>query len=91
MTNGVASAATDYSDKDESTRRIGVAWNMASDRRVENIAGIVEPEGLDKYMKRYFDQINSKLDAMANNLADLSKQVKEIGLLVEKIEKKDSK
>ena len=42
---------------------------------MENTAGIYGPEGLDKYMKRYFDQLNLKLDQLSAKVDKLAVQV----------------
>lgn len=61
----VIMAVTDVSSQDESVRKLGMNFNMAEDRRMENIGGIYQPEDLDKYMKRHFDALNSKIDQLA--------------------------
>jgi len=68
-------AASNVSTKDESVREVGVAWNMASDRKIENDGGLYQPEGLDKYMKRYFDQFSSKLDQLIERTDRLEKKI----------------
>lgn len=73
-----AMAATDASTKDVSVRKLGVAWNMAEDRKMENIGGMYEPEGLDKYMKRYFDQLSAKVDQLIEQSKRLEKKVDEL-------------
>ncbi len=67
--------ATEVSSKDESVKSVGVAWNMASDRRIENDGGLYQPEGLDKYMKRYFDQFNAKIDQLIERTDRLEKKI----------------
>ncbi len=71
----VALAGSEASDKDVSVRKLGVAWNIAEDRKMENTAGIYGPEGLDKYMKRYFDQLSLKLDQLSAKVDKLSTQI----------------
>ena len=68
-------ATTDASEKDSSVRKMGVAWNIAEDRKLENTAGVYGPEGLDKYMKRYFDQLSAKMDQLSAKIDKLSSQV----------------
>jgi len=68
-------AATEVSSKDQSVQEVGVAWNMASDRKIENDGGIYQPEGLDKYMKRYFDQFSSKIDQLIERTDRLEKKI----------------
>lgn len=57
-------AATDVSNQDESVRKLGMNFNMAEDRRMENIGGIYQPEDLDKYMKRHFDALDNKINQL---------------------------
>lgn len=83
-----AAAVMEASDKDASVRKLGVAWNIAQDRKMENISGVYEPEGLDKYMKRYFDQLSSKMDQLSAKVDKLSAQVT---VLQELSTKKNSK
>ena len=54
---------------------MGVAWNIADDRKLENTAGVYGPEGLDKYMKRYFDQLFAKTDQLSSKIDKLSAQI----------------
>ncbi len=71
-------AAMDASEKDASVRKLGVAWNIAEDRKMENIGGIYEPEGLDKYMRRYFEQLSAKVDLLIEQGSRLEKKVDEL-------------
>lgn len=68
-------AATQVPSKDEAVQEVGVAWNMASDRKIENDGGIYQPEGLDKYMKRYFDQFTAKIDQLIERTDRLEKKI----------------
>lgn len=71
-------AEIQVSDKDESVKWLGVAWNIADDRKMENINGRYEPEGLDKYMKRYFDELSSKIDQLLEQGNRLEKKVDDL-------------
>jgi len=75
------------SENDASVRQLGVAWNMADDRKMENIAGVKEPEGLDKYMQRYFVQFGTKLDELSSKVDKLSQQVAQMN---ERLAQKDT-
>lgn len=75
---GRAMAEMDASEKDVSVRKLGVAWNMAEDRKMENIGGMYQPEGLDKYIKRYFDQLSAKVDRLIEQSNRLEKKVDEL-------------
>jgi hypothetical protein len=68
-------AATQVSSKDQAVQEVGVAWNMASDRKIENDGGLYQPEGLDKYMKRYFDQFSAKIDQLIERTDRLEKKI----------------
>ena len=70
-----AAAEMNASEKDVSVRKLGVSWNIASDRKMENIAGVYEPEGLDKYIKRYFDQLTEKVDELSMKVDQLSRKL----------------
>lgn len=59
-------------------KRHGVIHNIADDRKVERVGGIYEPESLDKYMRRKFDEVFSKLDRMEGQLTDLQTAVERI-------------
>ncbi|MDD5226380.1 MAG: hypothetical protein PHV97_04245 [Candidatus Omnitrophica bacterium] len=74
----LASAELNASDKDVSVRRLGVALNIAEDRKMENIAGIYQPEGLDKYMQRYFAGLSAKVDRVIDQNNRLEKKVDEL-------------
>jgi hypothetical protein len=76
--SSLAMAEWDSSGKDTSVRRSGVSWNIAEDRKMENNRGIYEPEGMDKYMKRYFDQLLMKIDQLAEQNNRLEKKVDEL-------------
>jgi len=66
------------SEKDSSVRKLGVAWNIADDRKMENSGGIYQPEGLDKYMKRYFEQFSAKIDQLVEQNNRLEKKIDEL-------------
>ena len=70
--------AADGSQKDTSVRKYGVAWNVAEDRKIENINGIYQPEDLDKYVKRYFEQVFTKLNELSLKMDSLSGQVAQL-------------
>lgn len=53
----------------------GVIHNIAPDRRVEKIGGIMQPEPLDLYMKRLFEGLSKKLDQMDQRLVNIENSV----------------
>lgn len=71
-------AEMEASDKDVSVKKLGVSWNIAEDRKMERIGGIYEPEGLDKYMKRYFEQLSAKVDQLTEQSKRLEKKIEEL-------------
>ena len=71
---GMLRADSGVSNQDESVKKLGVAWNIAEDRKIGNYAGIYQPEGLDVYMKRYFDQFSAKIDQLTQKIGQLSEQ-----------------
>lgn len=71
---GILRAESGVSNQDESVKKLGVAWNIAEDRKIGNYAGVYQPEGLDVYMKRYFDQFSAKIDLLTQKIAQLSEQ-----------------
>lgn len=60
--------AEEIIDEDTGVRRYGVVHNIAEDRKVEKIGGTYEPEGLDKYLKRRLDEVNSKIDKLSQGV-----------------------
>lgn len=53
----------------------GVVHNIASDRKVEKIGGILQPEPLDSYLKRLFDNLSKKLDLMDERLQNIEEAI----------------
>lgn len=62
------------SSQDESVKKLGVAWNIAEDRKIGNYAGVYQPEGLDVYMKRYFDRFSVNIDLLTQKINHLNEQ-----------------
>ncbi|OQA51110.1 MAG: hypothetical protein BWY44_01246 [Candidatus Omnitrophica bacterium ADurb.Bin292] len=75
LSAGGLQAENYVSDKDESVKKMGVAWNIAEDRMIANYAGVYQPEGLDVYMKRHFDLFTAKLDQLSAEINQLQKKV----------------
>ena len=78
----------DTPQKDSSVKRYGVAWNVAEDRKFENINGIYQPEDIDKYMKRYFEQLFAKVSELSMKMDSLSAQVVQLDAGVKALAKK---
>jgi hypothetical protein len=53
----------------------GVIHNIAPDRKVEKIGGIMQPEPLDTYLKRLFDELFIKMDQMDQRLQKIEASV----------------
>jgi len=49
----------------------GVVHNIASDRKVEKIGGIMQPEPLDGYLKRLFEELSKKIDVIDQRLQNI--------------------
>ena len=88
---GILRADNDVSNKDESVKKMGVAWNIAEDRKIGNYAGIYQPEGLDVYMKRYFDQFSAKVDQLTQKIGQLSEQSNRLEKKVDDLLSRNSK
>lgn len=56
----------------------GVVHNIASDRKVEKIGGILQPEPLDLYLKRLFQELSAQMTRIEKRLEDLEKEVRVI-------------
>jgi len=81
-------AVADTPQKDSSVKRYGVAWNVAEDRKFENINGIYQPEDIDKYMKRYFEQLFAKVSELSMKMDSLSAQVTQLDAGIKALAKK---
>ena len=79
----------DSTEKDSSVRKYGVAWNVAEDRKMENINGVYQPEDLDKYMKRYFEQLFTKVNELSVKMDSLSSQVVQLEVQIKGLTKKN--
>lgn len=65
-------------EADEGLKKYGVIHNIADDRKVERVGGIYEPEGIDKYMKRRFDELAAQINALDSRMANMEFQVARI-------------
>ncbi|MBU9889687.1 MAG: hypothetical protein KTQ49_07455 [Candidatus Omnitrophica bacterium] len=83
--------AADVSSEDQGVRRLGVTWNIAEDRRIENDGGLYQPEGLDKYMKRLVDGLSARIDRLAQENQALEGKIDQLIRQTEMIEKKIEK
>jgi len=54
----------------------GVVHNIAPDRKVEKIGGIMQPEPLDFYLKRLFEDLSKKMDRMDERLQTIEAAVR---------------
>lgn len=61
----------------------GVIHNIAKDRRVERIGGLYQPEGLDIYLKRHLDVIQTQMKQMENEMQQMREDLKVIRLALE--------
>lgn len=67
--------AEDVSGGDQGVERNGVVFNIAEDRQIENIGGTYEPEGLDKYFKRRFDQLSGVVERLEAQVTAMDKKI----------------
>lgn len=72
--------------QDAGEERGGVVFNIAEDRRIERIGGVHQPEGLDKYMKRRFDELKAQIQSLESTVEELQAQMT---LVLEALESRD--
>ena len=72
--SGVVVAA-DVSNEDQAVKKVGISWNIAKDRKIENIGGLYQPEDLDKYMRRLVDELDAKIDQLIQQNGVLEKKI----------------
>lgn len=72
-------------------KKYGVIHNIAEDRQVERVGGIYEPEGIDKYMKRRFDDLAAQMNSLDSRLAQMESQIEQILKKVEALPVDDKK
>ena len=80
----------DAADEDQKTEiggvtAYGVIHNIAEDRKIEQIGGTYEPEGLDKYMKRKFDELGARLDQMNHRIQNIETKISNLSTEVHTI------
>lgn len=63
---------------DGGQKKYGVVHNIAEDRLVERVGGIYEPEGIDKYMKRRFDDLAAQINRLDSRMAQMESQIARI-------------
>ncbi len=64
--------------EDGGQKKYGVIHNIAEDRQVERVGGIYEPEGIDKYMKRRFDDLAAQINRLDSRMAQMESQIARI-------------
>lgn len=64
--------------EDGGQKKYGVIHNIAEDRQVERVGGIYEPEGIDKYMKRRFDDLAAQINRLDSRMAQMETQITRI-------------
>lgn len=74
--------------EDEETAGVtshGVVHNIAEDRKVIRVGGRYEPEGLDFYIKRKFDDMTGRLSVMEGRLSSLEGKLEAIDASLKKL------
>lgn len=62
----------------------GVSFNIASDRRIIKVGGVYQPEELDFYMKRRFDDIQTQLAQIQESQKKLEERIQTIEISLPK-------
>lgn len=86
---GIAAAA-DVSSEDQGVKKLGVVWNIAEDRRIENDGGLYQPEGLDKYMRRLVNELSERIDQLVRQNQVLEEKIDKLLQQNDALEKKIS-
>ena len=73
----LSSAASEETPEENNTSDFGTT-NVASDRTFEKTGGISSPEPLDKYMKRHFDAIRTRVEQIDSKMKDVDKHLVQI-------------
>jgi len=71
-------------------KKYGVIHNIADDRLVERVGGIYEPEGIDKYMKRKFDEVSAQIAGLERKMADVEQKLDSIEMLLRRPHESDT-
>ncbi|MCB9800243.1 MAG: hypothetical protein H6757_05750 [Candidatus Omnitrophica bacterium] len=59
-------------------KKAGVIFNIAADRRVEKIGGVVQPEPLDQYLARLFTALSEQIQTLDEKVVRLQEDVSEL-------------
>ena len=59
----------------EGVKSRGVIFNVAEDRKIDHVNGYQEPEAIDKYIKRKFDDVYSQLQTVNEKLDKIAAQL----------------
>ncbi len=68
--------------KTTGVKKYGFVHNIAEDRKLVKVGGLYEPEGLDLYMKRLFDGLETRIRKLEDKIDSLEKRV--VAALAEK-------
>ncbi len=75
MLSAGAAAPLQAEEKENGVLAGGVVHNIASDRKVEKIGGILQPEPLDLYLKRLFLELSQQMTRIENRLENIEKNM----------------
>ncbi len=65
-----------FAEEQKGVTKGGVVFNIAADRKVESIGGIVQPEPLDLYLKRLMDNLGERLTRLEEKVDGLREDVR---------------
>ncbi len=77
-------------DPEQGVKKYGIVHNIAGDREVIKVGGRYEPEGLDYYMKRKFDEVSSQIHELQNNMLKLSEQIQQLNSKIDSVLNKNA-
>ena len=88
----VSNAEEQSDQKLEGVTKYGVTHNVAPDREIVSVGGRYEPEGIDFYLKKKFDAMETKMDKLIEEIDNTKKELKQtnerVGILLKMAEQK---
>ena len=59
-------------------KKYGIVHDVADDREFEKVGGIYQAEGLDKYVKKHFDDLSARLTEIDNKITAMQKKLDDV-------------